>query len=170
MKRQRIDLDSESVLDYDINTALYTPLPEPKIMQVVRTNQRPALMSTDLDWPIRALYFRCHHHRRSPGSTKWVSSRRSKLIPFNFAIDTLKTICIPATPTARLTSSFRNEFCVPKNSQDQNTFGFSTLTRNKSKSSGRSCPVSNVDQYLLQGDQKDSVVRFSFFGHFLEFL
>ena len=49
MKRQRIDLDSESVLDYDINTALYTPLPEPKIMQVVTTNQRPALMSRDLD-------------------------------------------------------------------------------------------------------------------------
>ena len=39
MKRQRIDLDSESVLDYDINTALYTPLPEPKIMQVVRTKK-----------------------------------------------------------------------------------------------------------------------------------
>ena len=39
MKRQRIDLDSESVLDYDINTALYTPLPEPKIMQVLRTKK-----------------------------------------------------------------------------------------------------------------------------------
>ena len=37
-KKQRIDLDSESVLDYDINTALYTPLPEPRIMQV-GTNQ-----------------------------------------------------------------------------------------------------------------------------------
>ena len=49
MKRQRIDLDSESVIDYDINTALYTPLPEPKIMQVVMTNQRPALISRDLD-------------------------------------------------------------------------------------------------------------------------
>ena len=47
----------------------------------------------------RSLHFRCqerHHHRRSPGATRWVSCR-SKLIPFNFAIDTLKTICIPAT-------------------------------------------------------------------------
>ena len=45
-QRQKIDLDSESVLDYDINTALYTPLPEPRIMQV-RTNQRPAFRSRD---------------------------------------------------------------------------------------------------------------------------
>ena len=45
--------------------------------------------------------------------------------------------------------------------QDQSDalFGFSTLTRNKSKSSKKSSTISNVDQYLLQGDQKDSVVR-----------
>ena len=52
------------MVDYDINTQLYTPLPEPRIMQ----------MSGD-------------EARVSP-----VSSIR-KLIPFNFAIDTLKTIC-----------------------------------------------------------------------------
>jgi len=62
-----------------------------------------------------------------------------------------------------------SQVCPPTNKQprvhqDQNAFGFSTLTRNKSKSSGRSCPVSNVDQYLLQGDQKDSVVRYSTIG------
>ena len=33
------------------------------------------------------------------------------------------------------------------------------MTRNKSKSSKKSSTISNVDQYLLQGDQKDSVVR-----------
>ena len=71
-QRQKIDLDSESVLDYDINTALYTPLPEPRIM-LVGTNQRPAFWSRDQPQPIRSLHFRCqehHHHRRSPGSTR----------------------------------------------------------------------------------------------------
>ena len=58
-QKPRIDLDSESVVDYDINTALYTPLPEPRIMQVsnkyVTGRSRPSFNKVKpKDW-----YFVC---------------------------------------------------------------------------------------------------------------